>query len=167
MPLVALMLRLILETKNDTGKVNCLVSGLHKVIEVTLAALGIVYSWISKSAIGSERSAKRGIVVVKDAWGLCLLGLLLGLSASVAGYFKWEVPMVSVSTYWKGIAVGSGCFSAGVVATGLVHECRSGNSGSSENGDLSSRPIDMYYFQEDADGGLEVSILPKASSCGY
>ena len=43
-----------------------------------------------------------------------------------------------VSTYWKGIAVGAGCFSAGVVEAGLVYECRSGNSGSLENGDLSS-----------------------------
>ena len=42
-PLVALMLRLIL-SENDTGKVNCLVSGLRKVIEATLAAFGIVYS---------------------------------------------------------------------------------------------------------------------------
>ena len=69
-----------------------------------------------------------------------------------------------VSTYWKETAVGG--FSAGVVSAGLVYECRSGNSGSSESGDPSSRPIDMYYFQGDADGGLEVSILPKASSFG-
>ena len=35
-PLVALMLRLILKNENDTGKVNCLVSGLRKVIEVKI-----------------------------------------------------------------------------------------------------------------------------------
>ena len=62
-PLVALMLRLILKNENDTGKVNCLVSGLRKVIEVTLAAFGIVYSWISKSTIRSERSANGGQAV--------------------------------------------------------------------------------------------------------
>ena len=149
-PLVALMLRLILENKNDTGKVNCVVSGLREVIEVTLAAFGIVYSWISKSTIGSERFAKGGSdVVVK---GTCLLGLLLGLFALSVGYYNWKVPVVS--TYWKEIAVGS--FSTRVVAAGLVsvYECCSGG-------------INMYYFQGDADGGLEVSILPKASSCGY
>ena len=161
-PLVALMLKLILKNENDTGKVNCLVSGLRKVIEVTLAAFGIVYSWISKSTIRSERSANGGIDVV--AKGACLLGfLILGSFALSVGYFKWKVPVVS--TYWKETAVGG--FSTGVVAAGLVYECRPGNSGSSENGDLSSRPIDMYYFQGDADGGLEVSILPKTSSCGY
>ena len=163
-PLVALMLRLILEAKKnrkeDTGKVNCLVSGLRKVIEVNLAAFGIVYSWISKSTIRSGGSANGGIDVV--AKGVCRLGFLLGLSALFVGYFKWEVPVVS--TYWKETAVGG--FSTGVVAAGLVYECRSGNSGSSESGDPSSRPIDMYYFQGDADGGLEVSILPKASSFG-
>ena len=148
-PLVALMLRLILENKNDTGKVNCLVSGLHKVIEVNLGAFGIVYSWISKSTIGSERFAKGGIdVVVK---GACLLGFLLGLFALSVGYYKWKVPVVS--TYWKEIAVGGGLVS--------VYECCSGNSGSSENGDLSSRRIDMYYFQGDADGGLEVSVFTQ------
>lgn len=157
-PLVALMLRLILENKNDTGKVNCLVSGLRKVIEVTLAAFGIVYSWIE-----SERSAKGGIdVVVKGAY---LLGFPLSLFAFAVGHFKWKVPVVS--TYWKKIAVGG--FSTVAVAAGLVsvYEYCSGNSGSSENGYLSSRRIDMYCFQGDADGGLEVSILPKASSCGY
>lgn len=158
-PLVALMLRLIL-SKNDTGEVNCLVSGLRKVIEATLAAFGIVYSWISKSTIRSGRSANGGIDVL--AKGVCRLGFLLGLSALFVGYFKWKVPVVS--TYWKETAVGG--FSTGVVAAGLVYECRSGNSGSSESGDPSSRPIDMYYFQGDADGGLEVSILPKASSFG-
>ena len=158
-PLVALMLRLIL-SKNDTGEVNCLVSGLRKVIEVTLAAFGIVYSWISKSTIRSGRSANGGIDVL--AKGVCRLGFLLGLSALFVGYFKWKVPVVS--TYWKETAVGG--FLIGVVAAGLVYECRPGNSGSSENGDLSSRPIGMYYFQGDADGGLEVSILPKASSFG-
>ena len=138
-PLVALMLRLILEDKNDTGKVNCLVSDLRKVIEVNLAAFGIVYSWISKSTIGSEMFAK---------WA-CLLGFLLGLSALVVGYFEWEVPMVS--TYWEETAMGG--FSTGVVAAGLVYiwlvdrDCR-------------SRGMDMYYFQGDDDGGLEVSILP-------
>ena len=148
-PLVALMLRLILENKNDTGKVNCLVSGLHKVIEVNLGAFGIVYSWISKSTIGSERFAKGGIdVVVK---GACLLGFLLGLFALSVGYYKWKVPVVS--TYWKEIAVGGGLVS--------VYGCCSGNSGSSENGDLSSRRIDMYYFQGDADGGLEVSVFTQ------
>ena len=148
-PLVALMLRLILENKNDTGKVNCLVSGLHKVIEVNLGAFGIVYSWISKSTIGSVRFAKGGIdVVVK---GACLLGFLLGLFALSVGYYKWKVPVVS--TYWKEIAVGGGLVS--------VYECCSGNSGSSENGDLSSRRIDMYYFQGDADGGLEVSVFTQ------
>lgn len=148
-PLVALMLRLILENKNDTGKVNCLVSGLHKVIEVNLGAFGIVYSWISKSTIGSERFAKGGIdVVVK---GACLLGFLLGVFALSVGYYKWKVPVVS--TYWKEIAVGGGLVS--------VYGCCSENSGSSENGDLSSRRIDMYYFQGDADGGLEVSVFTQ------
>ena len=144
-PLVALMLRLILEDKNDTGKVNCLVSGLRKVIEVNLAAFGIVYS---KSTIGSEMFAK---------WA-CLLGFLLGLSALVVRYFEWEVPMVS--TYWKEIAVGG--FSTGVVlvTAGLVYEWL-------VYGDCSSRGIGMYYFQGDDDGGLEVSILPKTSKCHY
>ena len=137
------MLRLILENKNDTGKVNCLISDLREVIKVTLAYFGIDYSWISKSTF-------------KGVWGVCLLGLLLGLSASVVGDFKWEVPMVTPD--WKVAAVGG--FSAGVVA-GLVHERHSGNSGSSENGDLSSRRIDMYYFQGDADGGLEVSVFTQ------
>ena len=155
-PLVALMLRLILEAKKeDTGKVNCLVSGLRKVIEATLAAFGIVYSWISKSTIRSGRSANGGIDVV--AKGVCRLGFLLGLSALFVGYFKWKVPVVS--TYWKETAVGG--FLTGVVAAGLVYECRPGNSGSSENGDLSSRPNDMYYFQGDADGGLEVSVFTQ------
>lgn len=38
-PLVALMLRLILENKNDTGKVNCLVSDLRKVIDRGVARI--------------------------------------------------------------------------------------------------------------------------------
>lgn len=143
-PLVALMLRLILENKNDTGKVNCLVSDLREVIKVTLAYFGIDYSWISKSTF-------------KGVWEVCLLGFLLGLSAFVVGDFKWEVPMVTPD--WKVAAVGG--FSAGVVAAGLVHERHSGNSGSSENGDPSSRRIDMYYFQGDADGGLEVSVFTQ------
>lgn len=143
-PLVALMLRLILENKNDTGKVNCLVSDLREVIKVTLAYFGIDYSWISKSTF-------------KGVWEVCLLGFLLGLSAFVVGDFKWEVPMVTPD--WKVAAVGG--FSAGVVAAGLVHKRHSGNSGSSENGDLSSRRIDMYYFQGDADGGLEVSVFTQ------
>ena len=150
-PLVALMLRLILEDKNDTGKVNCLVSDLRKVIEVNLAAFGIVYSWISKSTIGSEMFAK---------WA-CLLGILLGLSALVVGYFEWEVPMVS--TYWKETAVGG--FSTGVVlvTAGLVYEWLV----YVVYGDCSSRGIDMYYFQGDDDGGLDVSILPKTSKRHY
>lgn len=61
-----------------------------------------------------------------------------------------------VTPDWKVAAVVG--FSAGVVA-GRVHERHSGNNGSSENGDLSSRRIDMYYFQGDADGGLEVSVF--------
>ena len=146
-PLVALMLRLILEAKKnrkeDTGKVNCLVSGLRKVIEVNLAAFGIVYSWISKSTIRSGGSANGGIDVV--AKGACLVGFLLGLSALFVGYFKWKVPVVS--TYWKDTAIGG--FSTGVVAAGLVYECRSGNSGG------------KYYFHGDADGGLEVSVFTQ------
>ena len=146
-PLVALMLRLILENENDTGKVNCLVFGLRKVIKVTLADFGIVYSWISKSTIGSERSAKGGIdVVVK---GACLLGFPLGFYALSVGDFKWGGPMVTPD--WKEAAVVG--FLAGVVVAGIVHESRSGNSGSSENG------IDTYYFQGDADGRLEVSVF--------
>ena len=119
------MLRLILEAKKeDTGKVNCLaVSGLRKVLEVNLANGGID-------------------VVAK---GACLVGFLLGLSALFVGYFKWKVPVVS--TYWKETAVGG--FSTGVVAAGLVYECRSGNSGG------------KYYFHGDADGGLEVSVFTQ------
>ena len=62
-------MRLILENKNDTGKVNCLVSGLREVIQVTLEAFGIVYSSISKSTIGSERFAKGVLMLLLKEHG--------------------------------------------------------------------------------------------------
>ena len=150
-PLVALMLRLILEAKKeDTGKVNRLVSGLRKVIEVNLAAFGIVYSWISKSTIRSGGSANGGIDVV--AKGACLVGFLLGLSALFVGYFKWKVPVVS--TYWKDTAIGG--FSTGVVAAGLL-------SMNAVQETVAASTIFTEMLMVD----WKLVFLPKASSCGY